>query len=229
MLIAADPLVSLRLSDKRTVSNQVFVDDEPGLLSAQELKLLRLAIAQATPTIDPGYVDTFGRTSAQATACRDRVLSRLEAYLAAYGFVNDESRFEVARECQYMATRGAIPHADSYNSEWYYSLFWVLVVDSKEADLVFANLGLKVTMKPGQLIVFDPGQPHGVHLQGSSVFRKSDFPAHRRQAYLAGHMTMDEEFWSDYDVQLNVLHRPGQWVDVAQRGVHTRTGKVLVA
>ncbi len=226
MLITADPEVALRFGDQRSVLNSVFIE-ETTFASAKALQ--RLAhYAKEACTLRSGYVDTTWR-HLDPTPQEDLqpILRELTELMRGYEFLDEDNAYELEGNLQFMASQGAIPHADCYNTDWQDTLFWVYVLHSTEADLVFPNLGIRIDMKPGQLIVFDPGQPHAVVARNSALFRHCDFPAQKWQTYLAGHVNYEKPFWHRLDVVTDKqMLKTGPLRDVCRLKVNVRSGRL---
>lgn len=230
MLLQTDALHSLRIGSARSVYNGVFVEEAP-LLDDGSLELLRSHLRTLWPTTFPGNVDVKGVSHQGAiTDCIDQFRSSLEEYLRSYGFLQEEfNDSDLWCLLDFMVSRGARPHADVYNSDWHYSLFYVYVLEAGDADLYFPNLGLNIPLTPGQLIIFDPGQPHAVVGSGAKSFRESDFPARNRQGYIAGSLRYDEEFWEQLGVTQDAmeLRFPG-YKDIVELDVDWSTGALIL-
>jgi hypothetical protein len=81
-------------------------------------------------------------------------------------------------EIALMACRGARYHhdAEQYGSSAFCNLF---LSDDKGLDLHFPNLGLRIPLVKGTVVVFDTAQPHAViprRASDSHGFHASDFP-----------------------------------------------------
>lgn len=228
MLLTADPEVQLRFEYRRSVFNGIFLD-QANLATDDVHERLSQHVCRRHPHLATGNVDVSATRYAASVRAEERsLLGKLSEHMQSYGFVNDDAQVsDMDRNTTYMASRGAIPHADCYNSEWYDTLFWVYVLESNEADLVFANIGLRFALKPGQLVVFDPAQPHGVLASESKVFRHCDFPAARRQSYLAGHITYGPHFWQTLGESTDAkVLGDSDLQDIRIQHIDKRTGRI---
>lgn len=229
MLLPADPHYPLRISSVRSVYNGVFVDEAP-LLDTCDLELLRLHFRKLWPTTFLGDIDTKGYFEDGAVSeCVDRFRVSARKYLTSYGFFRGApNALDLLYRLDFLVSRGARPHTDVHNSEWHESLFCVYVLEAGESDLYFPNLGLRIALKPGQLIIFDPGQPHAVVGSGAASFRNKDFPARNRQGFIAGTLRYDQDFWQQLGVTTDPreLNSP-DYQDIVRLDVHRNTGELL--
>ena len=134
-----------------------------------------------------------------------------------------------------MACRGARYHhdGDQYGGAAFCNLF---LSGDKGQDVHFPSLGLRIPVRRGTVLMFDPCQPHGVIQRGSTGFDVADFPsdqdctllfltwelpiedAHVGQALnvafdidLSTSMTVNEEqVWLNGE-RVSVCHESGQW------------------
>lgn len=227
MLITADPEHPLRIAEVREVFTGVFIVDTDILTTEEHAQLARSVNKVLGRLIGPGEVTTDGLRASSEEELLDKAVDALEAALLSWGFVNDETAYQVGQSAVLMLSRGATPHADVHNREWQNSLFWTYVLQAQDEDLVFPNLGLRFELKPGQLLVFDPGQPHAVLPRGGNRFFKKDFPTSRRQAFLAG----DFEFLPKHMKTLGMASSSARMstsllVDIRKASVSERTGRV---
>lgn len=223
MLITADPEHPLRIAEVREVFTGVFIVDTDILTTEEHAQLARSVNKVLGRLIGPGEVTTDGLRASSEEELLDKAVDALEAALLSWGFVNDDTAYQVGQSAVLMLSRGATPHSDVHNREWQNSLFWTYVLQAQDEDLVFPNLGLR----SGQLIVFDPGQPHAVLPRGADCFFKKDFPSSRRQAFLAG----DFEFLPKHMKTLGMASSSAQMfsrllVDIRKASVSERTGRV---
>ena len=74
-----------------------------------------------------------------------------------------------------MACRGAAPHhdGDQYGEFAFCNVF---VSDDRGLDLHFVNLGLRIPLERGTVVIFDTCQTHEVIARGSDCFSANDFP-----------------------------------------------------
>ncbi len=233
MLQHANPVVPLRLKDKRAVLNAVFADEVAAHTAAQARIILK-HLDDRIKSVTVGQVSTAGiHGSKFLTRALTPVLDKLCSRLQAEGYVNTEDQAEVLfQSTELMATKGAVPHADTGNSEWHESLFWVYVLESEKADLVFPNLSHRVPMTAGQLIVFDPAQPHAVVGAGKESYRAAHFRDVPRQGYLAGTVALSKSEWTTLGVQTDskALRRKRKRMleDVCKLAISPVTGKFVL-
>ena len=92
-----------------------------------------------------------------------------------------------------MACRGAAPHHDGaqYGAFAFCNLF---LSDDKGLDLHFVNLGLRIPLQRGTVVIFDTCQAHEVVVRGSACFDASDFPEERdlTQVFLTWELPIDD-------------------------------------
>lgn len=211
MLLSADPNVALRvhspttpaLSD-REVWTDVFVE-QSNLFSSELTARLSAQAKAVTPKMAAGDVETSdfvfrskrrGFAEHVAEPEYDLVLEGLFNELLSYGFVTPTQRTDFERNALYMHAQGAAFHVDTFNSAWRNALFWVYVLESGPVDLLFPNIAIRLPLQSGQLVVFDPGEPHGVVQQGAEQYSKASFKsAQSRQTFLTGHIPQSREFF----------------------------------
>ena len=120
----------------------------------------------------------------------------------------------VATRVDWLASRGAGFHNDVAR-HWSRSLFWILALDVGDVEFVMPHAALRLPLRAGDLVVFDPAMAHG-------LCRPADagraVPAHfedgdtGRQLFLTGEMLLDDARWA-------ALGAPWQPVEVhAARG-----------
>lgn len=85
-----------------------------------------------------------------------------------------------------MSMRGAQPHTDIPRARWVDKLFWALSLQDTDTDVLFGNLGHRIALQAGTLLVFDPCQPHAVIAREHAGFKKSHFPKSRVQLCAGG-------------------------------------------
>ncbi|MEO5689763.1 MAG: hypothetical protein ABIR54_20595 [Burkholderiaceae bacterium] len=126
------------------------------------------------------------------------------------GDVADYER-SVATRVDYLASRGAGFHNDVAR-HWSRSLFWILAIDVADVEFVLAHAGLRVTLAPGDLVVFDQVMAHGLCRPadaGQAIAGSFDASDAARQLFLTGEMQLSDAQWA-------ALGAPWQAVEVAQ-------------
>ncbi|MFM6992000.1 MAG: hypothetical protein ACKOWD_12075 [Rhodoferax sp.] len=92
-----------------------------------------------------------------------------------------------------MACRGAALHHDGaqYGGCAFCNLF---LSDDRGLDLHFVNLGLRIPLQRGTVVMFDTCQAHEVIARGSACFAASDFPDERdlTQVFLTWELPIDD-------------------------------------
>jgi len=229
MLIAADPQIHLQVRRERSAWNGVFNLLEP-MHTAQQQSLLSENVRKRTPALPAGEIDTYGffdRGLVEA-ACT-AITSAVAAQLVEFGWLApDVSRESFLWNTKLMRTRGAPFHHDGHNRSWHQRLFWVYVVEADGVEMRMPNLGLSLPLQSGQLIVFDPLQPHAVVKTDAAGFSKRHFDRTKLQVFLAGDMAYSPEFFGMLGLETRpaaLAVRPYQ--DLESLMVEDRSGDII--
>ena len=67
----------------------------------------------------------------------------------------------VATRIDYLASRGAGFHND-VRGHWSRCLFWILAIDVANVEFVMPHAGVRWSLAPGDLVVFDQAMAHGL-------------------------------------------------------------------
>lgn len=98
----------------------------------------------------------------------------------------------------FLCCRGARFHNDVFGL-WPSSLFWVLVLEASDAELVIPGIGVRQLLEPGVLVLFDPSLPHAVCRPGDDGrFKDESFGGAlvgSDQAFLSGEISLEVEDW----------------------------------
>lgn len=201
MLIVGDPQYHLQAGDFRSAFTGAFVNTEMLHTPEQERCLVAYA-ASLKPRLGAGGIESHGFFvgSDVEPACVG-VTNSVKAVLDGYGWTTPSKDKMFLWNSRLLRTQGAPFHHDAHNPAWHKSLFWVYVLHTSEADLRFPNLDLSIPLERGQLIVFDPLQPHGVVKRGHKEFSPRQFTRNNRQLFLSGDMSYPHEFWSSIGVE----------------------------
>ncbi|MFK4705997.1 hypothetical protein ABIC83_002836 [Roseateles asaccharophilus] len=151
--------------------------------------------------------------------------------MASTGVYKDTGRFELAmwERFDYLTCRGATFHNDKFDG-WSECLFWVLVLDAVDCEMVMPDIGLRLALEPGQLIVFDPQLVHGIcRPRDKGRMLKSHFAGeHGHQCFLSGELKLDLQDWAALGcpwLPADTAEFAGA-VDLQQVQVNPRTGAV---
>jgi hypothetical protein len=107
-------------------------------------------------------------------------------------------RHSVATRIDYLAACGAGFHNDVAR-HWSACLFWILAIDVADVEFVMPHAGVRLTLAPGDLLVFDPAMAHGLcrpdddgwAMAGSFGGRKSS-----HQLFLTGEILLSDAQWA---------------------------------
>lgn len=201
MLIIGDPQYHLQAGNFRSAFSGAFVSTEMLHTPAQES-----SIAAFTTTLHPrlgaGDIESHGFfVGSDVEAACAGVTNRVKALLDAYGWTEPSDDKMFLWNTRLLRTQGAPFHHDAHNSSWHKSLFWVYVLQAQDTDLRFPNLDLSISLQCGQLIVFDPLQPHGLVKSGNKEFSPRQFTRNNRQLFLSGDMSYPHAFWPSIGVE----------------------------
>lgn len=221
MLIETEPEYQLRLGTARSVYPGVFTF-ETNILEGVDVASFLETVKKQQFSMDPGDVETNSRHDYDGLEGFDELVNGVLAEFRSYGLVTEDNEQEVARHAQVMVSQGSTPHADAHLADWEWSMFWAFVLEDTDTDLLFGNLGVRVPLTAGQLILFDPGQPHGVVARSSEEFSEGDFPSSRKQYYLAGNIEYRRRFWLSLGVTTTAQHlTENVFADMRQHHVNT--------
>ena len=107
-------------------------------------------------------------------------------------------RASVAARIDYLACCGAGFHND-VSRHWSRCLFWVLALDAADVEFVMPHAGLRQSLWPGDLLVFDPTMAHGLCRpsdQGQAVAASFEDERPRRQLFLTGELLLTDAQWA---------------------------------
>jgi hypothetical protein len=105
-----------------------------------------------------------------------------------------KKRFDV------LGSRGAAFHNDVCY-QWSRTLFWVLVLEAADTEMVVPGLEFRHPLAAGDLIVFDPALPHGVTRPADGgLFEASSFAESlpnkgHLQTFLSGELQLSKAQW----------------------------------
>jgi hypothetical protein len=118
-------------------------------------------------------------------------------------------RQAVAARIDYLAAQGAGFHND-VRGHWTRCLFWNLALATADVEMVWPHASLRLTVAPGDLVVFDPTLAHGLcRPQDGGQALAASFAAgpQATQIFLSGELLLNDAQWS-------ALGLP--WLPVAQ-------------
>jgi hypothetical protein len=101
----------------------------------------------------------------------------------------------------YLATCGAGFHND-VGRHWSRCLFWILALDVGNAEFVMPHAGLRLPLKPGDLIVFDQTMAHGLCRPedgGQALSTSFESGDDCRQIFLTGELCLTDAQWAALD------------------------------
>ena len=131
----------------------------------------------------------------------DGLDDRLAAALQQTGVLGpgaDPYRDSMALRVDYLATCGAGFHND-VDRHGCSCLFWLLVLHAHDVEFVQPHAGVRLSLAPGDLIVFDPSMAHGLCRPadgGQSVAASFEAGGHRQQMFLTGELVLDDAQWA---------------------------------
>jgi hypothetical protein len=104
----------------------------------------------------------------------------------------------VATRIDYLASRGAGFHND-VRGHWSRCLFWILAIDVANVEFVMPHAGVRWSLAPGDLVVFDQAMAHGLCRPADGAqaleasFRRGD---DCRQLFLTGEIPLTDAQWA---------------------------------
>jgi len=104
----------------------------------------------------------------------------------------------VATRVDWLASRGAGFHNDVAR-HWSRSLFWILALDVGDVEFVMPHAALRLPLRAGDLVVFDPVMAHGLCRPadaGRAVSAHFEDGDAGRQLFLTGEMLLDDARWA---------------------------------
>lgn len=148
----------------------------------------------------------------------------------------------VATRIDYLASRGAGFHND-VRGHWSRCLFWILGVDVANVAFVMPHAGVRWSLAPGDLVVFDQTMAHGLCRPADgpqaleASFRRGE---DCRQLFLTGEIPLTDAQWAalgspwlpieeharrdaldltvaEFDERTGVIRRPGELRDCLKR------------
>lgn len=166
---------------------------------------------------------------------RDQIVAEIGACLASagvYGGHEARCRDAVGDGLDFMACRGSGFHSDTCY-HWTGTLFWVFALRVVDAEVVFPTLGLRLTLAPGDLVVFDPALPHGVtRPSATGRFTSKSFGAGPEdvQMFLSGELPLNNSDWAalgcPWEPIPEVVPADGSAIDLRSAKILKSTGAV---
>jgi hypothetical protein len=104
----------------------------------------------------------------------------------------------VATRIDYLACCGAGFHND-VSRHWSRCLFWVLVLAAADVAFVMPHADLRLPLRPGDLLVFDPAMAHGLCRPrdgGQAVAASFETGSDRHQVFLTGELLLTDRQWA---------------------------------
>jgi hypothetical protein len=225
MMRYATPLKPLRLGQFRQVLNGIFVTNlntEPA--STSEL----LGYLKQRPREKAaGIVHTHSCQTSETRKALAQVNNRVFDTLVSADLIGTNGSDALSKASTMLSMRGAQPHTDARVSHDKTRLFWALCLETSDTEVLFGNLGIRVPIEEGTLLVFDPCQPHAVFGKGRDTFMKSHFGPDDRQFFAAGDFPSSS--WKDLGVSLSLTAEDIETsADVLTTLVHQKTCLVKV-
>lgn len=94
------------------------------------------------------------------------------------------------QQMEWYGCRGAYFHNDAHYDG---VLFGVWCVASPPRDLVFPRIGCRLPVQAGNLVVFDPFEPHAVLQSGATRYRSEDYKAAEASLFLGFEVELTAE------------------------------------
>jgi hypothetical protein len=132
-----------------------------------------------------GRVTSLGRWSDEA------VQRALSAWLGSPLAAALRTSFE------WYVCRGAFFHNDAHYDD---VLFGVWCIAGPPAELVFPRVGVRLDCSPGNAIVFDPFEIHGVLAPGRAVYEAADFETAAPSIFIGFELALDDAVGSAFKV-----------------------------
>jgi hypothetical protein len=85
--------------------------------------------------------------------------------------------------------RGAFFHTDAHYPD---VLFGVWYVAGPPVDIVFARAALRIAVRPGSIVVFDPFEVHGVLRPGAAEYRADDYADCAASVFVGFELELDD-------------------------------------
>jgi hypothetical protein len=148
----------------------------------------------------------------------------------------------IATRIDYLAARGAEFHND-VRGHWSRCLFWILAIDVANVEFVMPHAGVRWSLAPGDLVVFDQTMAHGLCRPADRAqaleasFRRGE---DCRQLFLTGEIPLSDAQWAalgapwlpieeharrgaldltvaEFDERSGAIRRPGELRDCMRR------------
>lgn len=138
---------------------------------------------------------------AAAAPCVPDLAAALAAALQLTGVLGNDAdayRRGLQGPLHYLACRGAGFHNDVAR-HWSRSLFWLLTLQASDVQFVQPHAGVRLTLSPGDLLVFDQTMAHGLcrpRDNGQAVAASFEAGAHRHQLFLTGELLLSDAQWA---------------------------------
>lgn len=110
----------------------------------------------------------------------------------------DAYRQSLLTRIDYLGAQGAGFHND-VNRHWSRCLFWLLALDVADVELVMPQVGLRLPLAVGDLLVFDQTLAHGLcrpHDQGQALAASFEGGPQDRQLFLTGELPLSDAQWA---------------------------------
>lgn len=201
-------------------------------------RMSHLALAM-TSGRGPGDIDVgkLNRTDLASIGCdapalMDAVAVALSA-LPLPGIARRARLSTKSGEPNWLTCQGASFHNDTMG-HWTSCLFWVLVLDAPDAELVVPALDMRLALPRGRLVVFDPCVPHGLcrPADGGQWLRESFEDSERSyQSFIAGELNLPCRSWADIGLGKRSANSPvmRSRIDLCGASICVQTGRVLGA
>lgn len=209
MLQFNSPRVPLRIRNTREVWNSVYFEKisllKPDFIK-EHLSLIKHNLGEYS---HEDLCQWSPSLYASPSKVIKKYLGKLYRELSSLGFLPasfsaQDFREAVETDACFIGTQGANFHLDIGCTSWHKKLFTVYALEDSDCELLFPNIGVRVPLDAGTLVVFDPAQPHGVVRKGGISLKKSLFSTEHQQTFIGVNIPLDAHTWSTLGVQTDL-------------------------
>ncbi len=93
------------------------------------------------------------------------------------------------RTFEWYHCRGAFFHTDAHYAD---VLFGVWYIEGPAVEIVFARAALRISARPGTIIVFDPFEVHGVLRPGAKEYHADDYAGSAASVFVGFELKLDD-------------------------------------
>lgn len=173
-------------------------------LSAARIEELSNLARRDASVDEPGDIDTsWVRLESDWDDAHEALMEGLAKSLAETGVLGAKVgpyRKAVQERLDVLGSHGGAFHNDVCY-QWSRTLFWILVLDAGDTEMVVPELAFRHPLRTGELIVFDPALPHGVTRPADGgLFEAANFPRSlpgkvHMQTFLSGELRLSKAQW----------------------------------